>query len=112
MIQVRVWRDEERRVSRVFVQGHTNSAPYGEDLVCAAVSGISIGLVNAIESLFGIQVHAEDDGDGKVDCCLPEGLDSAKMDQIRLIMQAMVIALEGIAEQYPAYVRMEYIEVR
>ena len=29
--------------------GHANSAPYGQDLVCAAVSGIILGGINALQ---------------------------------------------------------------
>lgn len=30
-------------------QGHADSAPYGQDLVCAAVSGVLLGGINALK---------------------------------------------------------------
>jgi len=38
------------KVNSIIVEGHSNSAPYGEDLVCAAVSAVVTGAFNSIES--------------------------------------------------------------
>ncbi|SEN34531.1 ribosomal-processing cysteine protease Prp [Lihuaxuella thermophila] len=107
MIRIEVERDGQGEVERVLITGHANYGEYGRDIVCAAVSGISIGMVNAIEKMFGVQVHADDDGDGKVDCRLPKGLDDPeKIAKIRLLMEAMAVSLRNMADEYPDYVKM------
>ncbi|MBA4548646.1 ribosomal-processing cysteine protease Prp [Thermoactinomyces intermedius] len=107
MIQVRVKRDGQNRVKRVLITGHADYGEYGKDIVCAAVSGISIGMVNAIEQMFGVQVHRDDDGDGKIDCFLPDQVkDPDTREKIGLLLEAMVVSLENVAEAYSSYVRI------
>jgi uncharacterized protein YsxB (DUF464 family) len=108
MIRILVERNDLGQVSRVLITGHAGYDDPGKDIVCAAVSGISIGLVNAIETMFGVQVHADDDGDGKVDCRLPKGLnDPEKLSKIGLLLEAMVVSLKNVADEYPSYVKMK-----
>lgn len=108
MIRIEVERNEHAEVERVFITGHANFGEYGRDIVCAAVSGISIGMVNAIEKMFGVQVHADDDHPGKLDCQLPGDLDDVETaDKIRLLMEAMVVSLKNVADEYPSYVKIE-----
>ena len=38
-----------KSISKILVKGHANTAPYGQDLVCAAVSAICTGAMNALE---------------------------------------------------------------
>ena len=48
MIQVVITKSN-KQIKCLEVKGHANSAPYGQDLICAAVSSIKLGLCNAIE---------------------------------------------------------------
>ena len=38
------------KITSLTVKGHANSAPHGEDLVCAAVSSILVGGCNALSN--------------------------------------------------------------
>ncbi|SDY05110.1 ribosomal-processing cysteine protease Prp [Thermoactinomyces sp. DSM 45892] len=105
MIRIRIERNDHGDVKRVLVTGHANFAEHGSDIVCAAVSGIVFGQVNAIETLTGVRVHQPDDGDGKVDLRIPEGLAPEVERKIILLVEAMVISLRDIADSYPRYVR-------
>jgi uncharacterized protein len=111
MIYILVKRNNKQQLERILVKGHAKFDEYGRDIVCAAVSGITIGLTNAIEIMFGIKVHAEDDGDGKVDCHVPSSLNSEQTDQIRLIMEAMLISLKSVAEEFPGYIQINEKDV-
>lgn len=107
MIKIQVERNQQGQVERVLVQGHANFGEHGRDIVCAAVSGISIGMANAIETMFDVQMHAEDDGDGKLDCHLPPSVDAETREKIYLLLAAMVISLKNIADEFPRYVTMK-----
>ncbi|TCS96491.1 ribosomal-processing cysteine protease Prp [Hazenella coriacea] len=107
MIRIRVERNEQAEIERVLITGHADFDESGKDIVCAAVSGISIGMVNAIEEMFGVQMHADDDGDGKVDCRIPLHLDDPeKLAKIRLLLEAMVVSLRNMADEFPSYVKI------
>lgn len=107
MIRITVERDQQRRIDRVVIRGHARFGEYGQDIVCAGVSAISIGLVNACETLLGVRLHQDDDADGKLDCRVPDGLDPETDDRVRFLMEAMVTALQSVAQEYSSYVHME-----
>lgn len=108
MIRVLVDRNKEGQVKRVLVTGHANFHEYGKDIVCAAVSAISIGMVNAMETMFGVKMHADDDGDGKVECRLPnQKIDPEIEEKIRLQMETLVVMLKGVADEFPSYVTIK-----
>ncbi|MCS1351429.1 ribosomal-processing cysteine protease Prp [Mechercharimyces sp. CAU 1602] len=106
MIHITVYRDRQERLQRVLVTGHAEYAEYGSDIVCAAVSAVTIGLANACEELLGVPVHQDDDGDGHVDCRIPQTVDEEVVDSVRLLMEAMVSSLVSIAESYPTYIQL------
>jgi len=108
MIRISVERDSQGQVTRVLIKGHANYREHGKDIVCAAVSGISIGMVNAIETMFGVRMHADNDGDGKVDCRLPSERIAPDVEgKIRLLMETLVVMLKGVADEFPSYVTIK-----
>ena len=61
MIKITATRNNGKIVN-LTVKGHANSAPHGEDLVCAAVSSILVGGCNALENTncFAIKLNEGD----------------------------------------------------
>lgn len=106
MIRIQVEQNQERQIERILVRGHAGYGAHGQDIVCAAVSSVTIGLVNAMEKMFHVQMHADNDGDGKIDCILPTHLDSDRTEKIRLLMEALYNSLEDIANDFPDHVKM------
>jgi uncharacterized protein len=107
MIQIQLERDEQGRVKRLHMSGHATFAEQGKDVVCAAVSSISICMINAIEKMFGVQVHTEDVHPGHLECFMPTGLDKEITAKIALLLEAMVVSLQMVAEEYPLYVTIQ-----
>ena len=63
MIRVSLLRDAEGRVSGFACKGHAGYAQAGYDIVCAAVSALSINCANALETVAGVHPEtAEKDG--------------------------------------------------
>lgn len=56
MIQILV-EYEINRIHKITITGHANSGPKGQDLVCASVSSIATGALNAIDQI--ARDHAE-----------------------------------------------------
>ncbi|MXQ55030.1 ribosomal-processing cysteine protease Prp [Shimazuella alba] len=106
MIRIRVKRNQAELVEQIKVTGHANFAEHGMDIVCAAVSAVTIGMVNAMEQITGVTIHQPDDGEGKVDCRVPADLPTEEVrTQLGLLMRAMDLSLKGIADAYPDYVQ-------
>ncbi|OUM97096.1 MAG: ribosomal protein [Paenibacillaceae bacterium ZCTH02-B3] len=106
MITVRIWRDPDGRVARFTVSGHAYYDEPGRDIVCAGVSAVAIGAVNAVERLAGLKLRTEM-REGFLDASVPPEGDGARRERAQLLLEGMLVALESIAESYGEYVRIE-----
>ena len=61
MIKIEATR-KDGKIINLTVKGHANSAPHGEDLVCAAVSSVLVGGCNALKepNCFAIKLNEGD----------------------------------------------------
>lgn len=89
--------------------GHAGYAQYGEDIVCAAVSALTINTVNAMEALAGQKLQTVT---GEEDGVLDVRLVGEGNEKSKLLMDAMVLGLESIAAQYgKKYLKLKFEEV-
>lgn len=81
------------------VEGHAGYAERGEDIVCAAVSALTIAAVNGLEKYLAKMPLAKA-GDGILECTLP-ALDSEQDRLIaRSILGTMLLGLTQIRDNY------------
>lgn len=107
MVKVEVVRNQDNTISTFEMSGHAESGPYGQDIVCAGVSAVSIGTVNAIDTLCNVQLEVEQkDNGGFLRCTVPTGLDMQTYEKVQLLLEAMVVSLNSIAEAYDKYIKI------
>ena len=103
MIQIRVTETQEK-IRSIEITGHADSAPYGQDLVCASVSTIAFGLCNAIDLL-----------NGKADVSIQDNriyLSKAEPDTVtQTVLHTGLIQLQTLAETNPAFLSIQISEV-
>ena len=90
-------------------KGHAGAGQYGYDIVCSAVSVLTINTANAIESL--TEAHFTEDEDpegGYLKVMLSDGEDH----DAQVLMRALELGMSQMAENYPEYIRVRYREVR
>ncbi|GAB7386543.1 ribosomal-processing cysteine protease Prp [Bacillaceae bacterium] len=104
MIRVMVQRDGNGRIAAVTVDGHAGYANPGEDIVCAAVSGITFGLINASEKLLRVRLKVELGDGGFLRCVVPRIADRGTQEKVQLLLEAMVSSLQDVAAEYGKYV--------
>lgn len=95
---IKVTMTNEKNNVDIAIQGHALEAPYGHDVVCAAVSVLFAQLQVSLRN-----THADDDGDiAKLHALVSDAGD------VRMIasFQAMI---EQLAEQYPKNVSFETV---
>lgn len=85
-------------LSSLEVAGHANSAPKGEDLVCAGVSAIVLGGLNALDDEHEIKIE-----EGHV--LLRAIKAPSKHDAV--VLETIYRQLKSLAESHPQYVRLE-----
>ncbi|MFC4388361.1 ribosomal-processing cysteine protease Prp [Gracilibacillus marinus] len=102
MIKVTIWR-KQNVIKSFTITGHAGSGPYGHDLVCAAVSAVSFGAVNAVLELCEIDVAIDQAGDdgGYLKVTIPnESMD----DKASLLLEGMVVSLQTIERDYGQFI--------
>ena len=85
------------------VQGHAGYARSGSDIVCAAVSALTITCANSLESVCGLQPDVKSDGSGDLHLRLPEGLGPAQTHDAQILLGALRQGFEDLAGQYPRH---------
>lgn len=108
MIEVKVTRGTHG-IHDIRISGHAHAGPYGSDIVCSAVSGISFGILNAVQPLTGLMpdVSQATEGGGFLRWTLSSQEDEALHEKQQLLAETMVIALLSVAQQYGKYVQVK-----
>ena len=106
MIQVTVYR-KNNFMTAFELSGHAESGPYGFDLVCAAVSAVSFGAVNAVLELCDIDLEIEQGTEGGyLYVSLPSSLASDVMGKVQLLFEGMLISLKTIEQEYSQFIHI------
>lgn len=97
MVRISVYQDECGRISGFRCAGHAGYAEGGQDIVCAAVSALTVTAVNSVESLTGDRFTYEgDERKGRMDFkVIPPVSEGAS-----LILKSMFLGLSMIEESY------------
>lgn len=106
MITVSIKRDASHdELCEITVEGHALFAEYGKDIVCAAVSAVTINIINAVDAILGVSLDTEQ-SDGLIVCRVPELEDSVR-SRVQLLLETLVYSLTSIAEAYPEHVKIQ-----
>lgn len=102
MIKVKYFKNNDS-VECLEVKGHANFAEKGSDIVCSAVSAITIGGLNALTEIKKYLYKIEE---GYV------FIDLNKYDNHydKIVLNTMLIQLMSIEESYPKYLKIEEIK--
>ena len=102
MIKIVIKTDESTKtITSIEVKGHANSAEYGKDLVCAAVSAIITGGANALtQDIYDIEIK--------------EGYSLIKAREIpdqtdAVVLMTMEVQLRTIEEIESKFIKIEKI---
>lgn len=105
MVRVKICTNANDDITRLEIKGHANFADKGEDLVCAGVSSIAIGGLNAMDVLCA-------------DCCYLEMNDAWILmdvkhsnETVQIILKTLCIELETMEDSYGAYIEIMKEEV-
>jgi uncharacterized protein YsxB (DUF464 family) len=105
MIDITIMKNKQDNIQAFTVSGHANVAPHGYDIVCAAVSAVTIGFANVvIDKDFTYKPFLEAK-EGYI--CLELDERVADYETVETLMEAMVHILNQIAVQYPDYVQLK-----
>lgn len=108
MILVTVKRkDRQSDIQSIEISGHAESGPYGYDLVCAGVSAVSIGSVNAVMELSNTDLEIDQEGEGgylKIE--ITGTRDPNEMEKAQILLEGMLVSLKSIEMGYGKYIKI------
>jgi uncharacterized protein YsxB (DUF464 family) len=101
MIKIKV--NQDGYIKDLHVSGHADYDEHGKDIVCAAVSSMTILTINAIEK-FGLDqiVDLTHHDEGLIDLKV-----LSQDDTIETLLRNLIDNLEVLASDYQNYIRIE-----
>lgn len=106
MITVQVKRREDDSVAEIKIRGHAYAGEPGHDLVCAAVSAISLGGINSIELLLSVQLPVKQGQSGFLHIQVPDHYEPELNKKVQLLLEGMIASLYSVAISHNKYVRI------
>ncbi len=92
----------DERYKKFTLSGHAASGPYGHDLVCAAVSALTIGTANNLTRLASIEpeIDANEEEGGFLEVVLPDGSDKTQQHTAQILLANLYHSLLDIQKEY------------
>lgn len=106
MVRVIMQRLADGRIAGFSVSGHAHYDKSGKDIVCAGVSAVTVGTVNAVETLTGVELPSTMKL-GLLRVEVPVDLEQETNTKIQLLLESMVVMLDTIQKEYGRYIDMQ-----
>lgn len=107
MIKLTIKRRADHSIESFELSGHAESGPHGHDLVCAGVSAVSFGTVNAIYTLCQTKLEIKQgENGGFLRCVVPNHIDKETEEKIQLLLEGMLVSLQTIENDYSKYIKI------
>ena len=90
---------EEGNFSKLDVKGHADFDEYGKDLICASVSSIMFGLMNALDDIKDVKIKELNNH--------IEIINESKSRKANNYLELALIQLKTIEESYGEYIKVE-----
>ncbi len=97
MIHITIYQNHANECTGFRCIGHSGYADAGSDIICAGVSALVINAINSIEKFTSVMPQLETEAEsGLIDCRLKNYTDH----DVALLMQSMILGLQGIQKDY------------
>ena len=109
MIHITLFHDADKRLCGYEMRGHADSAPYGQDLVCAAASTLAIVTENSL-NVQGVHYEAEKD-EGYLKLVLMPEEDAHEALIAQAVLKTLEVGVNSLATTYPKYIKANSVLV-
>lgn len=107
MIRVAIRRGQDNRIVGFRLTGHADYDVHGKDIVCAGVTAVTFGTVNAIEALLQLDLNPKTPKRGHLEVTLPDHVSEETEPKLQLLLESMVHMIKGIESSYSEYVNVQ-----
>ncbi|ERI90271.1 hypothetical protein HMPREF1982_04025 [Clostridiales bacterium oral taxon 876 str. F0540] len=103
------FKKDSKKIVSVNLKGHADSADEGYDMVCSAVSAISLTIANGITEVLKINPSISlEDGFLSMDLQM---LSLEEINKCQILLETMLVGLQGVEVSYGEYIDVEVEEV-
>lgn len=101
MIKVTLY-ENNNHVYRIHLEGHSGYADHGNDIICAAVSMLTLNTINAIECFTDepFEVLAVDERKGLIDVMFTKRQAGKYEPEAELLIRTLILGLMDTKEMY------------
>lgn len=110
MVEIIIQKNKLDEIISIEVSGHAGYADYGQDIVCSAVSVLTINTVNSIAHLLGINLEPVSES-GILQCQFPRQSNVELNDKMQLLLHSMLLGLKDIKNNYNDFIKYDIIYV-
>lgn len=104
-----VVRKKNNNIVSILLRGHAESADEGLDMVCSAVSAVSITIANGITEVLKLKPEIElEDGFLSIDV---GGLTDDEIFKSQVLMETMLLGIKSIENSFGSYIKVTVEEV-
>lgn len=97
---------------KISIDGHANAGKYGSDIVCAAVSVLAQGVINAmIKALDNRKDFFNLNDEGRIVVNIPNDIDDIQKLKIQTLADVWMINFDDLSKTYSKNIRLEVKEV-
>lgn len=111
MIQATFVCNSANQLTKFVIEGHADSGPYGQDIVCAAVSVIGLGTINSLQTVSQIkpQVNSQAQSGGYLECQVDYSQITVhdQLIQTQTLMANCYQILHSLVDNYGDFIRVD-----
>ena len=101
---------KNKDIVKFIAEDHAEFAEEGADIVCAAVSALTMHTLNALTDVVGISVGFEV-REAYLECILPAELAEEDAKGAKVLLDALYLSLDNLQKQYETYITITELEV-
>ena len=101
MIKIKYHYTDDFRRKGFTIKGH--AAPIGQDIVCAAVTSNSIGIINSLDAIVKVKFDSVIGQEGFIECLVNEESLNEKTD---LLLEHFELTMKSIKKDYPNNIKI------
>ncbi|MCL0311774.1 ribosomal-processing cysteine protease Prp [Apilactobacillus sp. TMW 2.2459] len=108
MIKAKIIRNNNNIV-KFEIRGHADAGEYGSDIVCSAVSALTISIVNGLDLVVNVhpKVTSDDLNGGLMIVEIPKIIDHDKQIMANALLDTFENGLKDISHNYSDYVKLQ-----
>lgn len=107
MILAKFFVDNKQNFLGFDVKGHSNSAPSGEDIICAAVSSATFLTVNTLTDVLYVNADVDVFDDGRITLKISKN----DLKASRSLLRGFYLHMKALEQQYKDNINVVYVEV-